>query len=232
MGLFGNRLGTKPAHFSHCAAVPHRHTLQTASRPSLKTRASKQFGVDVATKSLDELQKLELDTLREALELSVLSEDYATAAKVRDAIRTVEQRDPLVSLQSELEVAILEERYVSNINHNLGISRSQATSLAPPFPHLSSYFIHYRVMLRYYVINSKNFSLLLLSLPQLLQLASPKASGSLCKRFTLLASPGPKPTTTCSPTRSKSPTKPTLLQLNWSLGGGLLQMATGGSGKL
>lgn len=129
MGLFGNRLGSKPAHFSHCASVSHRHTLQTASRTSLKTSASKQFGVDVATKSLDELQKLELETLREALESSVRAEDYATAAKVRDAIRTVEQRDPLVSIQSELEVAISEERY-----GDAALLRDQLKELLPPPP--------------------------------------------------------------------------------------------------
>ena len=68
--------------------------------------------MDITTQSLDELQKLELETLKAALEQVVKAEDYATAAKVRDAIRTVEQKDPLVSLQSELEAAISEERYV------------------------------------------------------------------------------------------------------------------------
>lgn len=52
-----------------------------------------------------------LADLRSGLEAAVKAEDYQTAAQIRDRINELEQADPLVLAERELEQAISEERF-------------------------------------------------------------------------------------------------------------------------
>jgi ApaG protein len=85
---------------------------------------------NLATKSVDELaSELALDELKSALEAVIRAEDYAAAAKVRDAIKAVQQKDPLMSLELELELAVNEERW-----GDAALLRDQLRELQPPPP--------------------------------------------------------------------------------------------------
>ncbi|KAH7616622.1 hypothetical protein Ndes2526B_g08719 [Nannochloris sp. 'desiccata'] len=84
----------------------------------------------IATKSVDDLvSEMALDELKSALDAVIRAEDYAAAAKVRDAIKTVQQKDPLLSLEMELDLAVKEERF-----GDAALLRDQLRELQPPPP--------------------------------------------------------------------------------------------------
>ena len=88
----------------------HRHA--TPHPPRLRALPSDEKGLgDVDTKSVDELSALELRTLQKALEAVINRQDFNTAVKLRDAIKMAEMRDPIRSLEIELQDAIRAERY-------------------------------------------------------------------------------------------------------------------------
>jgi hypothetical protein len=52
-----------------------------------------------------------LEDLRSGLQEAIKAEDYASAARIRDRIAELEQADPVVQAERELEAAIAEERF-------------------------------------------------------------------------------------------------------------------------
>lgn len=57
------------------------------------------------------VQAPSLDDLRAGLQEAIKAEDYGTAARIRDRIAQVEQEDPVVTAERELEQAVAEERF-------------------------------------------------------------------------------------------------------------------------
>jgi ApaG protein len=107
--------------------TPHLNRKRVVTRVS---NYSSPVVESIATKSVDELaNELALEELAEALAAVVRAEDYKLAAKVRDAIKTVQQKDPLVSLELELELAVKEERF-----GDAALLRDQLRELQPPPP--------------------------------------------------------------------------------------------------
>ena len=117
---------------SHTTAVfQPRQTLHMNRKRIVTLAANFSSPVDsIATKSIDQLvSELDYEELKAALEAVIRAENYEAAAKVRDAIKTVQQKDPLLSLQSELELAVKEERF-----GDAALLRDQLRELQPPPP--------------------------------------------------------------------------------------------------
>lgn len=114
-------------HLTSClhAHVPHRHraTKPVSSRhrcvtcaaapdePSVSEALSKTTDVfQLATGEAPSAAKRRV-TLSRDLSDAISREDYTTAAKLRDALRTLEAADPVARLRAELQAAVQEERF-------------------------------------------------------------------------------------------------------------------------
>jgi ApaG protein len=87
-----------------------------------------------SSKNSPETRVEDLVTLRTALDVCIQAEDYASAARLRDEIQRLEDKDPLRRLETELENAVKEDRF-----EDAARLRDQIVSVRPPKPPIHAF---------------------------------------------------------------------------------------------
>jgi hypothetical protein len=84
--------------------------------------------------SVGSVEAPSLDELRQGLAEAVKAEDYASATRIRDRIAELEQTDPVVQTERQLEQAIAEERFGEAARLRDRLRELQPPPPPPPAP--------------------------------------------------------------------------------------------------
>ena len=122
-GVFGE-MPARPRLFSAAPAPKRPRHLRVAPAVPPRVRTSRLLCRGSASESLEDLR-----LLRAKLDIAVSSEDFSSAATLRDRIQAMEARDPIISLEAQLRQAVEEERYA-----DAAALRDRLQELRPPPP--------------------------------------------------------------------------------------------------
>lgn len=118
--------------------TPSRHASTPRHRPFAPAPARVARGSLAVVKSggvgAASTEAPSLEDLRSGLQAAIKAEDYATAARIRDRIAELEQADPVVQAQRELEAAVAEERFEVWRRHACA-ARAPCSRLSDPSAH-------------------------------------------------------------------------------------------------
>lgn len=98
---------------TRCPAGPQQQALRAAgiARAAPARRQTRPLIVAQAGGGGSSTATPTLSDLKRSLDEAVKGEDYAAAASIRDRIAELEQQDPVLQLEAQLEEAIAEQRY-------------------------------------------------------------------------------------------------------------------------